>query len=97
MFSQVPKPPEGHFNMLYFASASSFTTKEFEPLPAPLPLHQLFQTLEEKYAGIKAKVLESCMVTINYKYIDMPGENEESDVVIQPGDEVALIPPVSSG
>jgi molybdopterin converting factor small subunit len=97
MFAQVPKPPEGHFNMLYFASAGSFTAKEFEPLPAPLPLHKLFQTLEEKYTGIKEKVLESCMVTINYKYVDMPEEKEESDVMIQPGDEVALIPPVSSG
>lgn len=83
--------------MLYFASAGSYTTKDYEPLPAPLPLHKLFSTLEERYSGIKASVLESCMVTVNMKYVDIPGENEESDVVIQSGDEVALIPPVSSG
>ncbi|KAL7629569.1 hypothetical protein AAE478_001090 [Parahypoxylon ruwenzoriense] len=94
----IPKPPQGHFNILYFASASSFTAKEFETLPAPLPLERLFDTLEEKYNGIKDKVLSSCLVTVNLDYIDLPNPGDESSqAMIQEGDEVAIIPPVSSG
>lgn len=100
MSSTVPKAPSGHFNLLYFASASTYTGKQFEPLPAPLPLRQLFSTLEERYNGISAKVLESCMVTINLIYVDVPEDNNEGgadETVIKEGDEVAIIPPVSSG
>lgn len=101
MATTVPKPPGGHFNLLYFASANTFTGKEVEPLPAPLPLRKLFATLEERYAGIRAKVLESCLVTINLDYVDVPeGNNEDGaddEPVIKEGDEVAIIPPVSSG
>ncbi|KAI0846792.1 molybdopterin synthase small subunit CnxG [Daldinia vernicosa] len=79
----VPKPPKGYFNILYFASASSFTSKEFDTLPAPLSLQKLFDVLEEKYSGIKDKVLK-------------PGD-ESAETLIKEGDEVAIIPPVSSG
>ncbi|KAI1651734.1 molybdopterin synthase small subunit CnxG [Daldinia loculata] len=79
----VPKPPKGHFNILYFASASSFTSKEFDTLPAPLSLQKLFDVLEEKYSGIKDKVLKS--------------GDESAETLIKEGDEVAIIPPVSSG
>lgn len=94
--TSVPRAPAGHFNVLYFAGASSFTAKQHESFPAPLPLGQLFDALEERYSGIKTKILESCLVTINLDYVDMPGPGEEG-VVIKEGDEVAIIPPVSSG
>lgn len=97
MMSSVPKPPSGHFNLLYFASASSFTSKQHEALPAPQPLGRLFNTLEERYPGIRTKVLESCMVTINLDYVDMPDPGQDGDAIIKEGDEVAIIPPVSSG
>jgi len=90
------KAPAGHFTILYFASASSYTSQSFESLPAPLPLSKLFETLEERYNGMKVKVLESCLVTINLEYVDIP-EDGASAPVIQEGDEVAIIPPVSSG
>jgi len=95
----VAKPPAGHFNILYFASAGSYTNRESEALPAPLPLRKLFSTLEGRYKGIKSRVLESCLVTINLEYVDVPSpEDEGSDgPVINEGDEVAIIPPVSSG
>ncbi|KAL8376112.1 hypothetical protein RB595_007297 [Gaeumannomyces hyphopodioides] len=95
----VPRAPPGHFNVLYFASASSYTSKEFESLPAPLPLGKLFSTLEERYGGIKAKVLDSCLVTINLDYVDIPADGvaEAEQLIISEGDEVAIIPPVSSG
>ncbi|KAI1078268.1 molybdopterin synthase sulfur carrier subunit [Whalleya microplaca] len=98
----IPKPPPGHFNVLYFASASSFTSREYETLPAPLPLRKLFDALEEKHEGFKDRILGSCLVTVNLNYVDVPeldeGEEEPSRaVVIKEGDEVAIIPPVSSG
>ncbi|ORY66263.1 ribosomal protein S28e-domain-containing protein [Pseudomassariella vexata] len=94
----IPNPPKGHFNVLYFASAGSFTTKEYETFPAPLPVRKLFDTLEEKHMGIKAKVLDSSLVTVNLNYVDIPEKDDGSEqYIIQEGDEVAIIPPVSSG
>lgn len=92
----APRAPAGHFTILYFASASSFTHKQHEHLPAPLPLNELFMTLEDRYAGIKEKVLSSCAVTVNLDYVDVE-EGGVSGPVIKEGDEVAIIPPVSSG
>jgi len=93
------KAPAGHFTILYFAFASSYTSKNSEYLPAPLPLSKLFATLEERYNGIRANVLESCLVTINLDYVDMSEDaaSAETQMVVNEGDEVAIIPPVSSG
>ncbi len=83
--------------LLYFATAASFTRRDAELLSEPLPLRQLFDVLDTKYPGMHQKVLSSCAVTVNLEYVDMPqGEGEEGPV-IQAGDEVAIIPPVSSG
>ena len=64
-----------------------------ETLPAPLKLVDLFPTLEKKYPGITHKVLNSAAITVNLEYMDL----EDLTVVINEGDEVAIIPPVSSG
>jgi len=85
--------PEGKFKLLYFAAASSFTKKQTEELPAPLRISDLFSELDKKYPGMKAKVLDSCAVTVNLEYVDL----EENSTVIKDGDEVGIIPPVSSG
>jgi molybdopterin converting factor small subunit len=94
----MAKAPPGHFLLLYFASAASYTAKDFETFDAPLPLSSLFDHLEKQYTGIKQKVLDSCLVTINLEYVDIPNsEKGDSELVIKAGDEVAIIPPVSSG
>lgn len=94
----MAKVPPGHFLLLYFASAASYTSKDFETFEAPLPLSALFDHLEKSYNGIKQKILDSCLVTINLEYVDMPGNGKgDSDLIIKEGDEVAIIPPVSSG
>jgi molybdopterin converting factor small subunit len=96
--SASAKAPPGHFTILYFGPAENHTSKTSENLPAPLPIAKLFSTLEEKYGGIKANLLESCLVTVNLEYVDVPeDENDESGTIISEGDEVAIIPPVSSG
>ena len=99
------------FTILYFAAASTYTNLLSETLPAPLALDRLFSTLESRYPGITTKVLKSCAITVNLEYVDIEedslkkdgrAEGEDSENVsyafmIQPGDEVGIIPPVSSG
>jgi molybdopterin converting factor small subunit len=94
----MAKIPSGHFKLLYFASAASYTGKDSEFIEAPIPLSSLFDHLEKKYNGMKTKVLQSCLVTVNLDYVDVSetGQDDEQ-VTIQAGDEVAIIPPVSSG
>ena len=85
--------PAGHFKILYFAAASTYTKKNDESLAAPLDVTGLFQVLEELYPGIKDQILASCAVTVNLDYVDA----DEKGLVIQAGDEVAIRPPVSGG
>ncbi|KAH8723755.1 hypothetical protein GQ44DRAFT_740750 [Phaeosphaeriaceae sp. PMI808] len=80
------KAPAGHFSILYFAAASSFTRKSSEHVPAPVQARDLFTVLEERYPGIREKVLSSSAVTVNLEYIDMD-EADGGDQVIKEGDE----------
>jgi molybdopterin converting factor small subunit len=84
----------GEFTIHYFATAFQYTSKNTECLPAPLPLSELYPLLEERYPGIREKVLGSCGVSLESEYVDI---EEDAHKVIQVGDEVAIIPPVSSG
>ncbi|KAK4691549.1 molybdopterin synthase sulfur carrier subunit, partial [Lecanoromycetidae sp. Uapishka_2] len=98
------KPPAGHFRLLYFASASSFTRKSLDDFPAPMPIEELFGLLEKRYPGMTEAILSSSAVTLNLDYIDIERDEESVEPVSGPktttineGDEVAIIPPVSSG
>ena len=86
------EPPQGNATVLYFASVADFAARESEDLPAPLPLGKLFDVLEERHPGMR-DLLGSCLVTVNLEYVDLAA----GDGVIEVGDEVAVIPPVSSG
>ncbi|KAL1297953.1 hypothetical protein AAFC00_006463 [Neodothiora populina] len=90
----APRAPAGHFTVLYFAAASSFTRKQHDHLPAPLEIPALLDELNRRYPGIKDKVLTSSALTVNLEYVDL---DEAKGVFIQEYDEVAIIPPVSSG
>lgn len=93
------KASPGQFTVLYFASAASLTRKASEELPAPLSVGDLYKHLEKSYPGIKERVLGSCLFTINLQYVDIEEEGSDaaSSKMINEGDEVAIIPPVSSG
>ena len=95
----VPKAPPGTFTILYFASASSHTNKSHDFLPAPLKITELYDVLDKKYPEFRQKVLDSAAVTVNLEYVDLDEESAKGDdgVVINERDEVAIIPPVSSG
>lgn len=94
MSAGKPKSPEGHFTLLYFASASSYTKKTSEFLQAPLSCSMLFDQLEQMYPGMKDRVLTSCALTVNLVYVDLDDSEQQ---LIHAGDEVGIIPPVSSG
>ena len=89
--------PSSCFNLLYFAAASAYTKKSSESIRAPLRASELFETLENLYPGIKDKVLSSCAVTVNLEYIDLDEADKSKEIIFKEGDEVAIIPPVSSG
>lgn len=90
----APKPPAGQFSVLYFASAASYTGKASDNIAAPMKVSALFQRLETMYPAIKEKILHSCALTVNLDYVDVEAD---ADLVINDRDEVAIIPPVSSG
>jgi MoaD family protein len=87
---------EATFKILYFAAASTITKKQSETFSAPLSINKLFKQLEAKYPGITEKVLNSSAVTVNLNYVDIE-EQDGINLEIRSGDEVAIIPPVSSG
>lgn len=92
----MPPSTPPTFQIHYFANASTYTKKNTESLPAPCPLNKLFDLLESQYPGIREKVLSSCAVSVGLEYVDMD-EDDAENVVIKEGEEVAIIPPVSSG
>jgi molybdopterin converting factor small subunit len=69
-----------------------------EHVAAPVEAGKLFDKLEGLHPGFRAKVLDSSAVTVNLEYIEVDGEDAaQRGLVIREGDEVAIIPPVSSG
>ena len=95
----VTNIPASYFRILYFSSAANFTRKSAEDFRAPLQVTGLFDFLENHYPGIRKSVLCSCAVTVNLDYVDIEEDRSvtTSKTVIEEGDEVAIIPPVSSG
>lgn len=69
-----------------------------------MTMRNLFNLLEKNYPGMTKVVLSSCAVTLNLNYIDIEQDEEAvknspdyKGIMIDEGDEVAIIPPVSSG
>ena len=82
--------------LLYFAAARSYTGKQLDFLKAPFAIKSLYDHLEKLYPGIRKHILDSCALTINEEYIEKDDEDSGSRMIYE-GDEVAIIPPVSSG
>jgi molybdopterin converting factor small subunit len=59
-----------------------------------MKLSTLLRHLEDMYPTISQRILHSCALTVNLEYVDIQAD---ADMLINEGDEVAVIPPVSSG
>lgn len=88
------KTSKDTFTLLFFARAADITGKISQTFEGPMSISTLYDQLEGSYPGIRAKILDSAAFTINLNYIDLD-RAEQTD--IKPGDEAAIIPPVSSG
>lgn len=108
MSSSTTSPGSGKLTLLLFASASTFAGGlETLTLPAPTTLREVFTALETRFPGMTKRVLAGAAVTVNLEYVDFEieelerrgeGESREGlDMPLNPGDEVGIIPPVSSG
>jgi molybdopterin synthase sulfur carrier subunit len=101
---------DGQCTILFFAAASTYTAQESTTLRAGVTLRQLLSDLEARYPGFTAKIVSGSAITVNLEYVefdadqlskeDAASENDTQEglgMIIQPGDEVGIIPPVSSG
>jgi molybdopterin converting factor small subunit len=85
--------------MLYFAAAKDAAGLASEVIPITNPgpegtmsISELFGLLEARHPKLADKqILSSACVAVNLEYVDI------ADGRIKPGDEVAIIPPVSGG
>jgi molybdopterin converting factor small subunit len=79
------------FTLLLFGPAATYTGSTSLQLQTPMNLKELNEKLETMFPGIQEKVLEGSMMTVNLEYV------EGLEMQLKEGDEVAIIPPVSSG
>ena len=77
--------------VLMFASLTDLVgSDEVEiELAEATPVHRLVESLERSYPEMR-KLQRSFRVAVNQEFVD-------DDFEVSPGDEVALIPPVSGG
>ncbi|KAG0042660.1 hypothetical protein BGZ83_000204 [Gryganskiella cystojenkinii] len=83
-----------HFTVLYFASAKDAAKTESERLDwsSGIDATKLTKFLIDRHPELEP-VLKTCMFAVNMEYMDQ----DSVAWTVQPGDEVAVIPPVSGG
>ncbi|KAL1918227.1 uncharacterized protein VTP21DRAFT_3493 [Calcarisporiella thermophila] len=84
--------------VLYFAAARDATGHSTEPIELSIlgespNLGSLNDHLISKHPLLKP-ILDNCVYAINMEYIDKKDVTEKQ---LTPGDEIAVIPPVSGG
>ncbi|GJJ69368.1 molybdopterin synthase sulfur carrier subunit [Entomortierella parvispora] len=82
-----------HFTVLYFASAKDAAKAESEKLDwsSGIDAAALTRLLVQLHPELD-QVLKTSMFAVNMEYMD-----QDQSWTVQPGDEVAVIPPVSGG
>lgn len=79
-----------HIKILAFGIAREICgARQFEmEVPAQTDTGQLKQLLQQQFPGLHQ--LASCLLAVNETYA-------HEDIPLQPGDEIAILPPVSGG
>ncbi len=80
------------FTVLFFAAARDIAGPEMK-IDDSIPLGNLPPLLIQMHPALET-ILTSCAVCVNLEYYDI---TEDATFVIKKGDEVGIIPPVSSG
>jgi molybdopterin converting factor subunit 1 len=77
--------------ILFFAQAAQLagTREEQWEIPSPISPDQFWEELERRHSGT-GSLRASCRLARNCEYLSQEG-------CLHPGDEVAIIPPVSGG
>lgn len=75
----------------YYGPSTQYTRTKSERVDVQ-SLDELFHDWERKYPGFLEYVRTSCGVTVNLEYVDIGQEHTLGE-----DDQVAVIPPVSSG
>ncbi|KAI9308374.1 molybdopterin converting factor, subunit 1 [Cunninghamella echinulata] len=80
--------------VLYFAGIVDITQINKERVliknETTYTIEDVIKTLIEKYGDKFEKILETCMFAVNMEYVP-------TSHILQEGDELAIIPPVSGG
>ncbi|KAI8802165.1 ThiamineS/Molybdopterin converting factor subunit 1 [Cladochytrium replicatum] len=83
--------------VLYFSSsrnaANGLISEELK-LDSTATVATLLSHLRDTYGDMMKKVLSTSMVAVNLEYVEKDGED---GTVLNDGDEVSIIPPVSGG
>ncbi|KAG0370951.1 molybdopterin synthase small subunit [Gamsiella multidivaricata] len=81
------------FTVLYFASAKDASKAEVDKFEwsSDINAQVLTRLLVERHPAL-APILKTSMFAVNMEYMD-----QDQSWTVQPGDEVAVIPPVSGG
>ncbi len=89
----MPEPAQSHVSVLYFAALRDLAGTSEERLglgdSASSTVASLLVAIEQRHEGLRGR-LASVRVAVNEEFV-------ESTSSLQPGDVVALIPPVSGG
>lgn len=79
----------------YYGPSTSFTLgAKSETVDNVQCLDDLFQHWDRNFKGLSEYVRQSCGLTVNLEYIDIELKDQ---IILDKNDEVAIIPPVSSG
>lgn len=95
------------FSLLYFGPLADLAGQQKEVVEITttmaasnegLTISELYKYVGSRHGDSAAILLDSCAVAVNMEYLEEDTETGSSNaIVIRPGDEVAIIPPVSSG
>lgn len=92
--SYLEYPLSFQIEVLYFAKSAEIAGVRSETISVPqeIKASQLWQELETLHPGL-ADVRNQVIFAVRQEYVELG----DQQLLLQPGDEVAIIPPISGG